>query len=122
MTEFVDYLGEVFERFGPVKARKMFGGYGLYHDGVMFGLIADEVLYLKADASIAHFFVAKGLGQFEYGKGNKIVKMSYYLAPEEIYEDKEEAAKWARRSFEVAFRTKKSSDPKRKKQISKRLT
>ena len=109
MTEFVDFLGEVFRQFGDVQARKMFSGHGLYHDGVMFGLIADEVLYLKADESIAHYFEAKSLGQFEYSRRDKIVKMSYYLAPVEIFDEPEEAAKWARRSFEVAFRTKKKS-------------
>ena len=107
MTEFVDFLQEVFRQFGPVQARKMFSGYSLYHEGVMFGLVADETLYLKADVSIAHYFEAKGLAQFEYARGDKVVKMSYYLAPEEIFDDPEEAAKWARRSFEVAFRSKK---------------
>ena len=107
MNEFVDFLQEVFRNFGSVQARKMFSGYGLYHDGVVFGLVADETLYLKADETIAHYFKAKGLGQFEYTRGDKIVKMSYYLAPEEIFDDPEEAAKWASRSFEVAFRSKK---------------
>ncbi len=82
----------------------MFGGYGLYHDGVVFGLISDELLYLKADDSTAHFFQNKGLEQFTYTKADKLIKMSYFLAPEEIYEDRDEAAIWARRSFEVAFR------------------
>ena len=113
MTEFVEFLSEVFERFGAVRARKMFGGYGLYHNGVMFGLVADETLYLKADATLAHYFEAKGLGQFEYSRGAKLVKMSYYLAPEEIFDDREEAAKWAHRSFDVAFRAKKSQKHKR---------
>ncbi|OAM52199.1 transcriptional regulator [Methylovorus sp. MM2] len=108
MTEFTDYLSEVFRQFGAVRVRKMFGGYGLYHDGVMFGLIADEVLYLKADVSIAHYFEAKHLGQFEYKREDKIVKLSYYLAPEEIYDDADEAETWARRSFQVAFRNKKT--------------
>ncbi|HEY8119074.1 MAG TPA: TfoX/Sxy family protein [Methylophilaceae bacterium] len=112
MSEFVDFLQEVFEKFGRINARKMFSGYGLYHDGVMFGLVADEMLYLKADISNAHFFESRGLPQFAYTRGDKTVKMSYYLAPEEIYDDKEEAAVWARRSFEVAFRTKKSSPRK----------
>lgn len=107
MTEFVDFLQEVFRSFGSVQARKMFSGYGLYHEGAMFGLVADETLYLKADETIAHHFEAKGLNRFEYRRGDKIVKMSYYLAPEEIFDDPEEAAKWARRSFEVAFRSKK---------------
>jgi len=48
VSEFVVYLKEVFEQLGPIRARKMFGGYGIYHDGVMFGLVADDTLYLKA--------------------------------------------------------------------------
>jgi len=107
MSEFVEYLKEVFARFGTIHPRKMFGGYGLYHDGVMFGLVADDMLYLKADAATADYFEAKGLEAFTYSRGDKLVKMSYYLAPEEIYDDAEAAAMWAKRSFEVAFRTKK---------------
>ncbi len=56
MSEFVDYLKEVFEQFGQIRARKMFGGYGIYHDGVMFGLVADDTLYLKADENTAPYF------------------------------------------------------------------
>lgn len=115
MSEFVAYLTEVFQNFGAVQTRKMFGGYGLYHDGVMFGLVADDTLYLKADVTVAHFFEAKGLGQFEYEKGAKQIKMSYYLAPEEIFDDREEAALWAHRSYAVALRTKKSATKKHQK-------
>jgi DNA transformation protein len=106
MSEFVDYLSEVFERFGAIRAKKMFSGYGIYHDGVMFGLVADEMLYLKADSSIAHYFEAKNLPQFSYNRGGKTIRMSYYLAPEEIYDDRDQAAVWARRSFGVALRAK----------------
>lgn len=109
MSEFTDYLNEVFEKFGTVQARKMFGGYGLYHDGVMFGLIADEQLYLKADTDTAHYFQNKGLEQFTYTKTGKLIKMSYFLAPEEIFEDRDEAAIWAHRSFEVAFRQQRAA-------------
>ena len=118
MSEFVDFLNEVFERFGTIHARKMFSGYGLYMDGVMFGLVADEMLYLKADDTIAHYFEAKDLPPFQYSRGDKIVKMSYYLAPEEIYDDRELAALWAKRSFEVAFRSKRTTPAKpRKKKV-----
>jgi len=106
MSEFVEFLKEVFAQFGAIQARKMFGGYGLYFDGVMFGLVADEMLYLKADVAIAHYFEAKGLPQFSYNKGDKLIKMSYYLAPEEIYDDPEVATVWAKRSFEVAYKAK----------------
>lgn len=99
--------------FGPITVRKMFGGYGLFCDGAMFGLVADNTVYLKADESTASHFESRGLGQFEYDKGDKSVKMSYYLAPDEIYDDPEEAAVSAKRSYEVAFRTKKKAPRKR---------
>jgi DNA transformation protein len=55
MSELIAYLPEVFELFGPVTIRKMFGGYGVYHDGLMFALVADDTLYLKADDENAHY-------------------------------------------------------------------
>jgi len=44
MSEYVEYLKEVLELFGPITARKMFGGYGIYHNGLMFALVADDTL------------------------------------------------------------------------------
>lgn len=105
MSEFTDYLIELFEQLGQVSVRKMFSGYGIYHQRVMFGMVAEEALYLKADASTAEQFESRALGQFEYNKGGKIIRISYYLAPAELLEDPEQAALWARRSFEVACRT-----------------
>lgn len=54
------------------------------------------------------FFESRGLRKFEYGRQGKIVKMSYYAAPGEIFDDREEAAAWARRSFEAALRARRS--------------
>ncbi len=116
MSEYIEYLHEVFELFGPIKIRKMFGGYGLYHQELMFALVAEDTLYLKADAENLSFFEDEGLGPFEYNKGGKVVKMSYYLAPDEIMDDCEQAAIWARRSFEAARRSQKvQKKAKRKK-------
>ena len=106
MSEFVDFLREVFQEWGEIKSRKMFGGYGIYHDGVMFGLVADDELYLKVDDTNVSEFESRGLGAFEYNKAGKVMKMSYYRAPEEIFDDPDEAAVWAKRSFEVAFSAK----------------
>ncbi|WP_104204105.1 TfoX/Sxy family protein [Billgrantia saliphila] len=104
MSDYTDHLRDVFERFGPITARRMFGGYGIYHDGLMFALVADEMLYLKADNENVGDFVQEGLGPFEYEKGGKFVQLSYYQAPEAVFEDDELAATWARRSFEAALR------------------
>lgn len=106
-TEFVEYLHEVFETFGPIRARRMFGGFGIYHDDLMFGLVADDVLYLKADAESAESYVARGLTQFEYIKQGKPMRMSYYTAPEEIFDDPEAARVWASLAFEAALRSRK---------------
>lgn len=106
MSEYTDYLRDVLAPFGPVTMRRMFGGYGIYHDGVMFALVADETLYLKVDAQSLGDFERAGLEPFEYDKGGRAVRMSYRRAPEEIYEDAELAADWARRAYEAALRAR----------------
>ena len=109
MSEFVDNLKEVFAQFGSVSAKRMFGGYGIYYENLMFGLVADEVLYLKADDSSADAFSKLGLLPYEYEKNGKKIKMAYYMAPEEIFDDPEIAKEWAVRAFEAALRGRKSN-------------
>jgi len=111
MSEFINHLDVIFREFGPVTSKKMFGGYGLYHQGIMFALVADDQLYLKADNAVEKYFTEKSLPAFEYQKGTKIIKMSYFLAPDEIMDDSELAAIWASRSFDAAKRNYK---PKKK--------
>jgi DNA transformation protein len=106
MSEFVTHLQDVFRLFGPIEVRRMFGGYGIYHRGLMFGLVSDEILYLKADTGNAAYFEKQGLSQFEYPRRGKVTKMSYYRAPDALMDDCAEAANWARRSFAAALRGK----------------
>ncbi len=106
MSEFVNNLEDVFVMFGAVRSRRMFGGYGIYHDNLMFGLVADDVLYLKADEESLAAFAKQALKPFEYEKNGKKMKMSYYMAPEVIFDDPEEAREWAVRAFEAALRAK----------------
>ena len=114
MSEYVEYLKEVFEQFGPIQPRRMFGGYGIFHKGLMFGLVADDVLYLKADETISPYFQERGLGQFQYEKNGRMIKMSFYMAPEGIFDDPEEAKIWAGRSYEAAVRSKKPAKKAKK--------
>lgn len=108
MSEYTDFLEEVFEQFGPVSVRKMFGGYGLYHRGLMFGLVSGETLYLKVDPGNVCFFEERSLGPFQYIRRGKTIEMSFFLAPEEIFDDREEAALWADRSYRAALRSVKT--------------
>ena len=115
MSEFVDYLHEVFAEIGEINVRKMFGGYGIYRDGVMFGLVADDQLYLKVDDTNREDFEALGLDAFEYNKQGKLMKMSYYLAPEVIYDETDVAAQWAHKSWEVALKSARKNKNRKKK-------
>jgi DNA transformation protein len=113
MSEFVENLPAVFATFGPVQARRMFGGHGVYHEGLMFGLVADGALYLKADTQTVQAFESRGLEPFIYVKDGKPMKMSYYLAPEEIYDDLDSAREWAMLAFGAATRAKQVAGKKK---------
>jgi DNA transformation protein and related proteins len=97
---------ELFASFGPVTVRRMFGGAGIYADGTMFALIADGVIYLKADERTVPAFVAEGLQQFTYqaGSGKRAV-MSYWRMPDRLYDDSDELAEWARAALAAATRS-----------------
>jgi DNA transformation protein len=120
MSEYVEYLKEVFERIGPIEPRRMFGGYGLFHKGLMFGLVADDLLFLKADETNSKYFKDLELEQFCYEKQGKSFKMSYYMAPEAIFDDPEEAKGWADRSYAAAVRSNKTKKKPTKKPKKKK--
>lgn len=104
MSDYVEYLKEVFEPFAAVQAKRMFGGHGVFHNGLMIGLVADDTLYLKADSDSAQQFETLGLARFVYEKRGKPMAMSYYQAPAEMFEDPAHARKWAERAYEAAVR------------------
>jgi len=107
MSEFVHNLSDVFKGFGPIVTKRMFGGHGVYHDGLMFGLVADDVLYLKADKKSVEAFTRLGLRPFEYEKQGARIKLSYYQAPDVLFEDPSQAKAWAEQAFAAALRGRK---------------
>ena len=102
--EFSRYIVELMQSVGPVNAKAMFGGHGIFLDGLMFALIADSVLYLKIDKETENDFTAKGLEPFTYSKKGKEFKMSYYQAPGEVLEDHDEMYVWATKAYSAALR------------------
>lgn len=115
----VDHLIDVLYPLGGIAARRMFGGAGVFRDGLMFALVSDEVLYLKADATTVPAFEAEDLGPFTYGtKNGDRVLTSYWRAPDRLLDDDEEMRDWCRRAADVAARgaTAKS---KRKSVVSR---
>jgi DNA transformation protein and related proteins len=120
-SEFVEHVVETMRRFGPVEAKSMFGGWGLYHQGVFFALIAGDALYIKADDESRADFEALGLEPFVYSmKDGQTLAMSYRAAPEEALESPDVMAEWARRGYAAALRAAARKRPaKRKPRIRK---
>ena len=103
-SSYVDYVvGDALSRLRGVTARAMFGGHGLYLNGVIFGLIADEILYFKVDDSNRQDYQKRGSRPFAYDSARgKKVTMSYWEVPSEILDDADLAAEWARCSAGIS--------------------
>ena len=117
-----DFIADLFSPFAPVTVRRMFSGAGIFRDGLMFGLIVRDVIYLKADATSAGDFEREGCGPFTYTRGKASGRptqhaLPYWRLPERLYDDPDELAVWARRAFAIAER-KKLTPRKRAKRIT----
>ena len=99
--EFAEFVVDQLSGWSEVSVRKMFGEAGLCCGGVMFGLIADDVAYLKVDDSSRDDFVKAGSSAFQ-PYPDKAVTMSYYEIPADVLADRDELALWAERSLAVA--------------------
>ena len=103
-SEFVVSLLELIEPIGPVSWRRMFGGYGLYMEGVMMALVADDELYLKTDAQSQAEFARVDSEPFGYEKNGKTLQMSYWKAPEVVFDEPEDMLHWVQLAVAAALR------------------
>ncbi len=100
--DFHDYiLLDVFSGFFGINSRAMFGGYGFYKDGKMFGLIADGKLYFKVGESNKKDYEEEGSHPFVYRSKDKNVTLNYWELPERLFENKEELVEWIEKSILV---------------------
>jgi DNA transformation protein and related proteins len=102
-ADFLAYVLEQLAGLGGVSSRRMFGGAGLYCDEIFFGLIADDVLYLRVDDSNRDDYTARGMAQFRSYADRPHVSMNYYETPADVLEDARQLVTWARRSLAVAM-------------------
>lgn len=99
------FIRDLFAPFGTVRTRRMFGGLGVYRDGVMFALAAGGELYLKADAAAAEAFRRAGSEPFVYVRRGRPVALSYWRLPETALDDGDQLARWAELSYTAALGT-----------------
>ena len=106
--EFVDYLLELMQPLGPVYAKAMFGGYGIYIDDLMFALVADDVLYFKTGEINISDYEQRELPAFTYVRNGKTCSMSYSEAPAEVMDDTDAMYQWANKAIAAALKNRKS--------------
>lgn len=105
--EFRAFVLEQLGRVAPVTSRPMFGGLGVYSDGLFFALVADETLCLKVDDSNRGDFEAIGKGPF-YPFGGETPMMGYYELPSDLLEDADALRPWVHKAIDVARRSRKT--------------
>jgi DNA transformation protein len=107
MTE--DDIRDLFSGLGPVSVRRMFGGKGIYFDGVIIAVELRDELMLKGDATLAPELEAAGCLRWTYvgSRHGKQVSMPYWTVPEAALDDPDEMAVWARKSYEAGLRSEK---------------
>ncbi len=101
-----DYLTYVLDQLAPlarVRARRMFGGIGLYADDLFFGIVDDDCLYFKVDDSNRNDYLTRGCTAFRPFADDPTKSMSYFNVPEDVIEDSDELTRWARKALSVAL-------------------
>lgn len=110
--DFGEWVREHFAALGPLEIKRMFGGAGVYRDGVIFALLDDGVVWLKGGDENIAALEAAGSRQFTYsGKDGAVMSLGYWTA----VDDPDEAVDWARGAIDVAVRKAAQKKPRKTK-------
>ena len=102
--EFLDFVLEQMSQLRGLRSNRMFGGFGIYQHELFFALIADDRLYLKADAESRADFLARNLAPFTYPRRGVTASLNYYEAPPEVFDDTDSMKVWAEKAIGAARR------------------
>jgi DNA transformation protein and related proteins len=101
-AQYLEYVLEQFASFTSVTSRRMFGGVGLYAEGLFFALIGDDTLYFKVDDANRADYLARRSQPFRPFADDPTYSMNYFQLPEDVLEDTAELREWTRKSLAVA--------------------
>lgn len=107
-------IEDIFSGLGAIIIKNMFGGKGIYHQGLIIALEVDGEILLKADAHSAPDFALAGALQWAYEnkKTGKPAKMPYWSIPHKALDDPDTMTLWARKAFEASLRSKAKNKPR----------
>lgn len=110
-NEYCDHVVDLLSPLGQASYKFMFGGYGVYVDGLMLAIVAGDQLMLRADGENRPDFEALGIGPFQPYK-DKSRSIPFYTVPDEVMDDPDELVEWARKSLAATLRMKATTGKK----------
>ena len=99
-NDFFEFVQDQLSGWGTIGKKRMFGVLGLYREGLMFGIISKDIVYLKVDDSNKNKFIDAGSGPLKVFKNNSEVR-SYYELPVDILDNAEAFIEWAKESYAI---------------------
>lgn len=117
---FAEFLREQLAPLGRVTMRRMFGKTGVFCNGLMFGMVTNDTLYLRLDDHNRELFKeAESDPPLNYEKGGRTIDLSFWRAPERLLDEPDELVAWARAALEAARRVAAKRNPAAQRQRSK---
>ena len=111
--QYLAYILEQLEALGRLRSRRMFGAVGLYSGELFFGIIDDDTVFFKSDASNSADYTARSMPRFMPFPARPEAAMAYYQVPADIIEDAESLVAWARKSVAVALASHAAKAPRK---------
>jgi DNA transformation protein len=109
---FAEFLREQLAPFGRVTMRRMFGKTGVFCDGLMFAMVRDNTLYFRVDDdNRAAFKEAQSFPPLNYAKQGGTIDLSFWRAPERLFDEPDELVTWARAALAAARRVAAKRGP-----------
>ncbi|MSQ51950.1 MAG: TfoX family protein [Betaproteobacteria bacterium] len=107
-SDFAQYVVDLLAPHGHILVKRMFGGHGVYCDGLFIGILHAQTLYLKADDASRGEFERAGCSPFTYQRAGKAASLGFYAAPADAMESRGLITNWARLAMQAALRAKAS--------------
>ncbi|MCB2100879.1 MAG: TfoX/Sxy family protein [Rhodobacterales bacterium] len=109
------HVEDLLAPLGPVAVRRMFGGGGVFLDGLMLGLIVDDTLYFKTDDGNRAAYDAAGMAPFRFTRAGKLVETSLLEVPPDLLDDADALLPWAQAALDAARRSAAKKPAKKRK-------
>lgn len=103
-AKFAEFLKDQLIGLGEISVRRMFGGAGVYCNGLIFALVSDDTLYFRVDDGNRAVFEAEALQPLRYEADGRTIQLPYWRAPDRLFDEPEEMLAWAREALSAAGR------------------